>query len=192
MQPKELHEARTNPEFLSYLEHREKEVFEQNSISGLYEVLDTLLVLNLDEQRVNKVYEQILKLSFDKIEQRLKEHSKLSLENDDLYFIRSFYEHAIEKWSVENFDGAKELFFILSQITEDQNLVNSINIHLLACANGEDMDKFYDEKIDQNFESTQEKYGYFIMGYKFNTEDYLQKHSKDLEEQYNKLKHLLN
>lgn len=192
MEQKELHEARTNPEFLAYLEHRQKEVTEQNSISGLYEVLDTLLVLDLDENRINKVYEQILKLSFDQIEQRLKENKKLSLENDDIYFIRSFYEHAVEKWSVDNFDGAKELFFILSQIIEDQKLVDSINIHLLSCAKNEDMDTFYDSKVDSSFEPEFEKYGYFIMGYNFDTDKYLKQYSKDLEEQFNRLKHLLD
>jgi multidrug efflux pump subunit AcrB len=45
----------------------------------------------------------------------------VTLYSDDLYFIRSFYEHAIEKWSLMNFQGAKELFFILTQIIDDQN-----------------------------------------------------------------------
>lgn len=192
MEANELNEARTNPEFLAYLEHREKEVKEEKSISGLYEVLDTLLILNLDEQRINKVYEEILKLSFDKIEERLKENKKLSLENDDLYFIRSFYEHAVEKWSVENFKGAKELFFVLSQIIDDQKLVDSINIHLLACAQNEDMDNFYDTKVDPSHTQGDDKYGYFIMNYKFDTQKHLKKCSKLLEEQYRQLKHLLN
>jgi hypothetical protein len=192
MEPNELHEARTNPEFLAYLDQREKEVKEEQSISGLYEVLDTLLILDLDEDRINKVYEEILKLSFDKIEQRLKENKKLSLENDDLYFVRSFYEHAVEKWSVENFNGAKELFFVLSQIIEDQKLLDSINIHLLACAQNEDMDNFYDEKVNPDHTQSEDKYGYFIMSYKFDTQQYLQEHSKVLEEQYQQLKHLLN
>ena len=104
MEPNELNEARTNPEFLAYLDHREQEVKEERSISGLYEVLDTLLILDLDEERINKVYEEILKLSFDKIEERLKKNEKLSLENDDLYFVRSFYEHAVEfQWSKRAF-----------------------------------------------------------------------------------------
>lgn len=192
MESSELQQARTNPEFLAYLSQREKEVIEEQSISGLYEVLDTLLVLDLDQERINKVYENILKLSFDKIEQRLKENKKLSLENDDLYFIRSFYEHGVEKWSMDNFDGAKELFFILSEIIEDKKLVESINIHLLACANGEDMDSFYDTKIDQNHPQSDEKYGYFIMSYNFDIQEYLSNNAKTLEQQYNSLKHLLH
>ena len=144
MNQEELNQARVNPEFLSYLDEKEIEVMKSKSISGLYEVLDTLLVLDLDEQRIHKVYEEILKVSFDQIEERLKGEKKLSLDNDDIYFVRSFYEHAIEKWSLENYDGAKELFFILTQIVEDEKLVDSIAVHLVTCAKNIDMDKFYE------------------------------------------------
>ncbi len=192
MEHTELHEARTNPDFLAYLKQREEEVMESQSISGLYEVLDTLLVLDLDEERINKIYQEILKVSFDKIEERLKEHKKLSLENDDIFFIRSFYEHAVEKWSVQNFKGARELFFILTQIIEDQKLVDSINIHLLSCAKEIDLDDFYERQVDLEAPNSDEKYGYFILDYKFDTNEYLKEHSNLLEEQFNQLKHLLN
>jgi len=192
MNQEELNQARVNPEFLSYLDEKELEVMGSKSISGLYEVLDTLLVLDLDEQRIHKVYEEILKISFDQIEERLKGKNKLSLDNDDIYFIRSFYEHAIEKWSLENYDGAKELFFILTQIVEDERLVDSIAIHLLTCAKNIDMDKFYDNDVVHMEKIEDEKYGYFILDYKFDIKEYLNENSKLLEEQYNSLKHLLN
>ena len=192
MEHKELHEARTNPEFLAYLKEKEDEVMGSQSISGLYEVLDTLLVLDLDEERINRIYQEILKVSFDKIEERLKQNKKLSLDNEDIFFIRSFYEHAVEKWSVLNFKGARELFFILTQIIEDRKLIDSINIHLLSCAKEIDLDEFYEKKVDLEAPNSDEKYGYFILDYKFDTEKYLKDHSKLLEEQFNQLKHLLN
>ena len=192
MNQDELNNARTNPEFLAYLDTREEEVIKSRSISGLYEVLDTLLVLDLDEQRIHKVYEEILKVSFDKIEERLKDKKKLSLDDEDIYFIRSFYEHAIEKWSLLNFKGAKELFFILTQIVEDQSLVDSINIHLIACSKELDMDKFYETQVIHDQEQSEDKYGYFIMDYKFSVKEYLGDNSKLLQEQFESLKHLLN
>lgn len=192
MNQDELNNARTNLEFLAYLDKREDEVMKTRSISGLYEVLDTLLVLDLDENRIHKVYEEILKISFDKIELRLKDEKKLSLDNDDIYFIRSFYEHAIEKWSLLNYSGAKELFFILTQIVEDQFLVDSINVHLISCAKELDMDKFYETQVIHTQEQSEDKYGYFIMNYKFNIKEYLEKNSKLLQEQFESLKHLLN
>ena len=192
MTPEELQEARTNPDFIAYIDEKEKEVLESRSISGLYEVLDTLLVLDLDEQRIHNIYSEILKVSFDQIEERLKDEKKLSLDNDDIFFIRSFYEHAIEKWSLENYDGAKELFFILTQIVEDENLVEALNIHLIACSNSMDMDTFYEKQVNHEAEPSEEKYGYFILDFKFYKKDYLQENLALLQEEFEKLKHLLN
>jgi len=192
MNKDELHEARTNPEFLAYLDEKEKEVMESQSISGLYEVLDSLLILDLDEQRVHRVYGEILKVSFDKIEERLKDGTKLNLDTEDLYFVRSFYEHAIEKWSILNYDGACELFFILTQIIDDELLIDAINVHLVECSNKIDMDNFYDNNVLLHDKEIDEKYGYFITEFNFNTKEYLTTNANKIAEQYEKLKHLLN
>lgn len=192
MNQEELQEARVNPEFLAYLQEKEDEVIASKSIAGLYEVLDTLLVLNLDEERIHKVYQEILKVAFDSIEERLKDRSKLKLENDDIYFIRSFYEHAVEKWSVSNYDGAKELFFILTQIIEDKKLKDAMQVHLIATTNKKDMDAFYEDDVHHLDSVENEKYGYFIHEFNFDVEQYLTKNSDILENQYNQLKHLLN
>lgn len=192
MKPEELHEARTNPDFLEYLEVKEKEVMESRDIAGLYELLDSLLVLDLDEERVHNVYQEILKVAFDNIETRLKDEKKLSLDDDDIYFIRSFYEHAIEKWSMGNFKGAKELFFILTQICEDEFLVEALNVHLIACAKQSDMDEYYDENVAEEQTYTEEKYGYFILDFNFDKKEYLNSNLKLLQEQFEELKHLLN
>ncbi|BFU77884.1 hypothetical protein ALC152_10990 [Arcobacter sp. 15-2] len=192
MKPEELHEARTNPDFLEYLEVKEKEVMESRDIAGLYELLDSLLVLDLDEERVHNVYQEILKVAFDNIETRLKDEKKLSLDDDDIYFIRSFYEHAIEKWSMGNFKGAKELFFILTQICEDEFLVEALNVHLIACAKQSDMDEYYDKNVAEEQTYTEEKYGYFILDFNFDKKEYLNNNLKLLQEQFEELKHLLN
>jgi hypothetical protein len=192
MNPEELQQARTNPEFLTFLEEKETKALESKSISELYEVLDSLLILDLDENRIHNIYQEILKVAFDSIEDRLKDDKKLSLDTEDIYFIRSFYEHAIEKWSTENYEGAKELFFILSQIVDDEKFVGAINIHLLATAKEQDMDSFYEKDVKHLNEVEEEKYGYFILEFQFDVKEYLNTHIKELEAQYNKLKHLLN
>jgi len=192
MEPNELHEARTNPDFLEYLDVREKEVMESKSLSGLYEVLDTLLVLDLDEERVHKIYQEILKTAFDGIEERLKQEEKLSLDNDDIFYIRSFYEHAIEKWSMGNAKGAKELFFILTQICEDELLVDALNIHLIACTTQSDMDDFYEKNVLEEQTHSEDKYGYFIIDFVFDTKEYLKNHAELLKAEFKALKHLLN
>lgn len=192
MNQSELNQARTNPEFLKFLEEQEQKAIEEKSISELYQVLDTLLVLNLDEERIHRVYQEILKISFDRIEQRLEEGTKLTLENDDIFFIRSFYEHAIEKWSVGNFQGAKELFFILTQIVEDEILLESFSVHMLQCTNSIDMDSFYEQSVAHNDQESDERYGYFITSYTFDVKEYLDTNAQQLQDQYEQMKHLLN
>jgi len=192
MEQSKLNQARTNPEFLSFLEEQEAKAIEEQSISELYQVLDTLLVLDLDEDRIHKVYQEILKVSFEKIEDRLEEGTKLSLEGDDIFFIRSFYEHAIEKWSMGNYSGAKELLFILTQIVEDKKLLESFSIHMLNCANEIDMDQFYEQSVAHTVDENDEKYGYFITNYTFDVKEYLEANVEILQEQYQQMKHLLN
>ena len=192
MEPSELHEARTNPDFLEYLNVREKEVMESKSLSGLYEVLDTLLVLDLDEERIHTIYQEILKTAFDGIEERLKKEEKLSLDNDDIFYIRSFYEHAIEKWSMGNAKGAKELFFILTQICEDELLVDAMSVHLIACTTQSDMDDFYEKNVLEEQSHSEDKYGYFIIDFVFDTKEYLKNHAELLKAEFKALEHLLN
>jgi len=191
MTQEEIIKASTDPEFLGYLEVREKDVLESKKISGLYEVLDSLLILDLQEDRINKIYETILMVAFDSIEKKLKDNTKLTLDNDDLYYVRAFYEHSIEKWSRDDYKGAKELFFILSQIVEDETLLNAINIKLLACDAKEDMEVFYDEKIQHDQEQREERYAYFLLDFKFDTKAYLKENKKTLEKIYEELKPLL-
>ena len=187
----EIIQASTDPEFLGYLEIKEKDALESKKISELYEVLDSLLILDLQEERINKVYEAILMVAFDSIEKKLKDNSKLTLENDDIFYIRAFYEHSIEKWSRDDYKGAKELFFILSQIVEDEILLNAINIKLLACNAKEDMEIFYDEKVQHEQEEREEKYAYFLLDFKFDTKKYILENQKTLENIYQELKPLL-
>ena len=191
MTQEEIIKASTDPEFLGYLEVREKDVLESKKISGLYEVLDSLLILDLEEERINKIYETILMVAFDSIEKKLKDNSKLTLDNDDLYYIRAFYEHSIEKWSRDDYKGAKELFFILSQIIEDELLLSAINIKLLACNAKEDMEIFYDEKIEHNQIQREEKYAYFLLDFKFDTKVFIKENEKTLKNIYEELKPLL-
>ena len=194
MTQEEMIQASTDPEFLKYLEVREKDVLESKNISGLYEVLDMLLILDLDESRINKVYETILTVAFDGIEARLKSGVKLKLDDndsEDKHYIRAFYEHSIEKWSREDHKGEKELFFVLSQIIDDEKLQDAINIKLLACNDNVDMENFYETKILHKESVEEEKYGYFLVDFTFDTKSYLTENSQKLDKIYQELKSLI-
>jgi hypothetical protein len=191
MTEQELMQARTNPEFLGFLEEKEKKAIESKNISELYEVLDSLLILDLEDERVNKVYETILMVAFDNVQTKLDSHTKFSLDNDDFFYIRAFYEHAIEKWSYGNFKGAKELLFVLSEIVEDELLSEAIYVKLLACDKEIDLNSFYDSTVMHQQMARDEKHGYFILDFKFDTKNYLASKTKELEEIHSQLKHLL-
>lgn len=192
MTNEELNEARTNPEFINYLEETRVAAINNKNISALYEVLDSLLILDLEQEKINSVYENILKISFENVENIVNSGKKLQLNDDELYYARSFYEHAIEKWSYNDLDGAKELFFVLSNIIEDDFLKEALNVHLIACSKELDLDTFYDEKVNVNNVPIDEKYGYFIVTFNFDTKIFLDENQTILNKEFENLKHLLD
>ena len=192
MDKEELHEARTNPDFLKYLEQTRKDAIDLKNISAMYEVLDTYLVLDLQEDKINELYENILKVSFEKIEEIVKENKKLTLEGDELFYIRAFYEHCIENWSCDNYDGAKNFIFILSQIIDDEKLVQSLNMHLVMCSQKTSLDEFYETYVNIEGYNENESHGYFIMNYKIDIELFLKEKQGILDTEHKNLKHLLD
>lgn len=191
MDKEALFQARTNPDFLKYLEEARVNSMKAEDIGLMYETLDSMLVLDLDEEKVNKLYEQILKTSFSNVEKLLSKHAKLDLEGDNLLYVRALYEHAIEKWSHDNFDGAKDLIFVLANIVEDAALVKSLNILIIFLFSKIGLDDFYDTRVDLEADVDDEKYGYFITNFTYNLDEYLAKNKSTLQKEYDNLKHLL-
>ena len=192
MNQDELNEARTNPEFLEYLEKTRVDAIESKNIAALYEVLDSMLILDLDEEKINSVYEHILTISFDEVDKIVNNGKKLSLDNEELYLVRSFYEHAIEKWSNTMIDGAKQLIFVLSNIIKDELLEKSLAIHLIVISKGMSLDEFYEKHVDINAVPSEEKYSYFIDTFNFDMDTFINENKDILELEYKNLKHLLD
>ncbi|NVJ52463.1 MAG: hypothetical protein HWD90_02120 [Campylobacteraceae bacterium] len=191
MDKQELQEARTNPEFLDYLETTRINAVAAKDIAALYEVLDSMLILDLDEEKINSVYQTILETSFEKVEVIVNNNQKLSLENDQLFYVRALYEHGIEKWSYDNFDGAKDLLFVLSNIVEDETLKESLLVHIIALANKVSLDDFYEKEVNMNACNSEEKYGYFITSFNNDIKTLLEDNSELLKKEFENLKHLL-
>ena len=191
MDKEELFQARTNPDFLKYLEEARVNSMKAEDIGLMYETLDSMLILDLDEENVNKLYEQILKTSFSNVEKILSKHAKLNLEDDNLLYVRALYEHAIEKWSHDNFDGAKDLIFVLANIVDDESLVKSLKILIVFLSSKIGLDDFYDTRVDLEADVDDEKYGYFITNFNFDNQEFLDENKDILETEYKNLKHLL-
>lgn len=191
MDKQELQEARTNPEFLDYLETTRINAIAARDIKALYEALDSMLILDLDEQKVNSVYQTILETSFEKVEVLVNNNQKLRLEGEQLFYVRALYEHGIEKWSYDNLDGAKDLLFVLSNILEDETLKNSLQVHIIALAKRLTLDEFYEKQVNDNACSSEEKYGYFITSFNEDVNTTLEKNKELLNQEFENLKHLL-
>ncbi|RXJ98561.1 hypothetical protein CRU98_09315 [Arcobacter sp. CECT 8986] len=191
MDKEELNEARTNPDFLKYLEETRVDAINQKNIAALYEVLDSMLILDLDEEKINEVYENILKTSFSNVDDIINSGKKLKLQEQELFYTRAFYEHAIEKWSYGDIDGAKQLIFILIHIIEDSKLEEALKIHLIYLNKNSDLDSFYENSVEIS-DNSDEKYGYFIVNFNFEITQYLKENAHILEQENENLKYLLD
>ncbi len=157
----------------------------------MYETLDSMLVLDLDEEKINSLYDEILKLAFLSVEKLLNKNEKLDLSEPNIFYIRALYEHAIEKWTNENFAGAKELLFVIANIIEDDTLKNSIDCMIVFLNKELNFDEFYDGFVDIEAINDDEKYGYFLTNFNFEIVLFLKENQNILEEEYKKLQHLI-
>lgn len=191
MDKEALFQARTNPDFLKYLEEARVNSMKAEDIGLMYETLDSMLILDLEEENINKLYEQILKTSFSNVEKILEKNQKLDLDGDNLLYIRALYEHAIEKWSQDNFDGAKSLLFVIANIINDEKLKEALDILIIVTSTNKHLDEFYDSQVNLEEFDDDEKYGYFIMNFKFNNQSFLSDNKDILAKEYENLKYLL-
>lgn len=190
MNKNELNEARTNPEFLKYLQATKKEAIAKADIGQLYHVLDSMLVLDLEEEEINEVYENILKIAFSKVEEKVNEGTKLTLVDEDLYYVRAFYEHAIEKWTNSDNQGANEIFFVLANIVDNADLALALKVHLIDSAKGLSAEEFY-SKVDTETETRDVSLGYFLTVFNFDEDKYVKDNKEILEKEYHAHKHIL-
>lgn len=191
MESEDLFQARTNPDFLNYLEESRVNSIKAEDIGLMYETLDSMLILDLEESKINELYSAILKTSFENVEKIVNKDVKLKLEGDNLLYVRALYEHGIEKWSYENFDGAKELIFVIANIIEDEKLEKALNVLLVTLSKNTQLDDFYDSQVNLEIATEDETYGYFIVDFKFNTDEFLKENEEILKAEYSNLKHLL-
>ncbi len=191
MESEDLFQARTNPDFLKYLEESRVNSIKNADIALMYETLDSMLILDLEEEKINELYSNILKTAFENVEKIVNNDKKLKLVDNDLLYVRALYEHAIEKWSYENFVGAKELVFVIANIIEDEKLEKALNVLLVTLSQNVQLDDFYDSKVNLEIATEDEVYGYFIVDFKFDTDEFLKQNEELLKTEYKNLKHLL-
>lgn len=191
MTSEELNEARINPDFLKFLEENRLNAIKEKNLEQMYETLDSILVLDLDVEKLNSLYEEIVKVAFENLENKLEKNESLYLENSDFLTIRALYEFAIEKWSNLDFELSKALFFTLINIINDEFLKKNMEVLFVYLTKKLDFEDFYEEFVDKDELEEKEEYGYFITSFKFDIDDFLKNNKELLKKEYQNLEHLI-
>ncbi|WP_200762461.1 hypothetical protein [Nitrosophilus alvini] len=188
MEDKNLAKLKIDKEFLKELEKKEEEALKSGKISLMYDVLDTLLALDMEADRIDRLYSKILETAFDALAEYLTSfrHFDLSKE-EELYTVRAIYEHALERYDEGDFKGAKELFLILSLVTDDEDFKKAMLLHTAAAAASVDLNAFLQKFVDH---SKLDENSFFFTVFTEEAEDFMEKNRDAIEKELENLKKL--
>jgi hypothetical protein len=139
-----------DPVFNSELETRERDALEKKDIVQLYDVLDTSLLFDDDRSdKINSLYGSILEIALQKLHTKLESEALFDLENEeDHYSLRAIYEYGIEQYSGGQLHEAKELFIMLSILTDNNIFKGAMQIHLISILKDISFDEFVERLVD--------------------------------------------
>ncbi|WP_457594246.1 hypothetical protein [Hydrogenimonas sp.] len=182
MQKSEFEDLKNNPQFMLDLGQREEAAVKAKDVAGMYEVLDTAVMLDLPAERLNRLYTEILQTVFDRLADKLTAESFFDVsKREDLYTLRGIYEHGIERYSENDFKGAKEIFLILHHTAGDETISAAMMPHIAAAASKMPFDDFIEELVDVENPNESETYGFFLTNFKPSAEGFMQEKAEVLE-----------
>jgi len=185
----DIEELKTNREFLANLVLLEEEMNEQKSIQKGYQLLDALLLVSDDEDKINDVFTFILREAFDKLAEYLSQQRGFDLsKEEELFTARAIYEHAIERYSENDMKGAKELFQVLHYMVDDSRLKDSMMVHAVSVMIGKNFDTFMEEIADTTKYDVTDDLAYFLLYFQMDIDEFLKKHSKVVSQAKDELK----
>ncbi|MCF6201654.1 MAG: hypothetical protein L3J42_05990 [Hydrogenimonas sp.] len=182
MEKNEFEDLKNNPQFMLDLTQREEAAIKAKDVAGMYEVLDTAVMLDLPAERLNRIYTEILQSVFDKLADKLTKEEFFDISNrDDLFTLRGIYEHGIERYSENDFKGAKEIFLIIHHTAADETLSEAMMPHIAAAAAKMPFDDFIDELVDVENPNDSETYSFFLTNFKPSVEGFMKEKRGVLE-----------
>lgn len=182
MEKNEFEDLKNNPQFMLDLTQREEAAIKAKDVAGMYEVLDTAVMLDLPAERLNRIYTEILQSVFDKLADKLTKEEFFDISNrDDLFTLRGIYEHGIERYSENDFKGAKEIFLIIHHTAADETLSEAMMPHIAAAAAKMPFEDFIDELVDVENPNDSETYGFFLTNFKPSVEGFMKEKRGVLE-----------
>ncbi len=191
MQTGEFEDLKKNPEFMMELANKEEKAVKAKDIVGMYDVLDTSVMLDLSSERLDRIYTEILQTVFDRLAEKLSAQEFFDIgDKRDLYTMRGIYEHGIERYSDNDFKGAKEIFLILHHTANDETISKAMMPHIAAAASQMKFDDFIDELVDVDNPNQSETYGFFLTNFKPSVEGFMKEKSEVLQGAMNELETL--
>ncbi len=168
---------RNNTEFINQLNEAERTALIEQDIEKLYDVLDALLLLGDNNDRIDKVYNSILETALSHFHDKLEQNENFDLSsNRDHLILRAIYEFAIEQYRIGALIEAEELFVMLSIITDHPVFKGAMQIHLISILKKINFDKFIEEFVDMN-KMNSENESFFILYFKEKANSFLHANS---------------
>lgn len=185
----DIEALKTNKDFLANLMLLEDEMNEQKSIQKGYQLLDALLLVSEDEDKINDVFTFILKEAFERLAEYLSQQKGFDMsKEEELFTARAIYEHAIERYSESDMKGAKELFQVLHYMVDESRLKDAMMVHAICVMQGKDFDTFIEKIADTSKYDEADPLAYFLLFFKIDVEAFLDENSSLVDKAQDELK----
>jgi len=185
----DIEALKKDEEFLANLVLLETEMKEEKSIQKGYQLLDALLLISDDEDRINEVFTFILQEAFERLAEYLSQQKGFDLsQEEELFTARAIYEHAIERYSENDMKGAKELFQVLHYMVDDKRLKDAMMVHAVSVMKNKDFDTFISQIANTKNYDVTDKLAYFLLNFQIDTERYLRENSTLVSKAQDELK----
>lgn len=179
----DIEALKTNREFLANLELLEDEMKSTQSIKKGYQLLDSLLLIDGDEEKISDIFNYVLNEAFDRISQHLVAHTTLSMRNEeDIATARAIYDHAVSLYDERSFKSAKELFLVLYHLIDYYRLQEAMMIYAVHAMKEVAFDEFSAQILDMQKYDINIELAYFFMNFKIEPKDFLSENKKYVEE----------
>lgn len=185
----DIEALKSSKEFLANLDLLEEEMKSKESIKKGYQLLDSLILIEADEERINEIFTFILNHAFDRLSQSLVSNNTFNMrDEEDVATVRAIYEHAIQIYNDRSFNSAKELFLVLHHVVDYYLLQESLMIHAVNAMKNVEFDDFVASIVDTKKFDPNIELAHFLIYYTVEPKYYLEHNQKYVEQAKEELK----
>ena len=185
----DIEELKNSKEFLANLELLEDEMNSQKSIQKGYQLLDSLLLIESEEDKINEIFSFIVNNSFDTLSNKLVAHQSFNMKNsEEIATARAIYEHGVSLYSENSFKSAKEIFLVLNFVIDNKELQDAMMIHAISTMKSMKFDDFMENIADTSRYDENDEFAYFVKFFKVDTQKFFDDNQKYLDKANKELK----